>query len=139
MKVYLFYTNDSEKPEGVYTAAGKDKKDEELFDQALQRKNDCCSRLTAEIVELRDMRKSYITEAELLLEKERKAKASNHTGNLKAVRKQRRVILRQIERLYYEISKREDRICEMQCMVKSDTLSHFGQAFWWEEHYVQGE
>lgn len=139
MKVYLLYDNYDDRLEGVYTLAGKNQRDEELLTQAIQNRERVNQQLTAEIVELKKLRQPYLTEADLLLDKEREAKETNHTGHLKESRKQRRVLLRQADKLTYEIRKREERILNSQCLLKSEILAQFGQHYYWEEYYVQGE
>lgn len=139
MKVYLLYDNYDDRLEGVYTLAGKEQRDEELLTEAIQNRERVNQQLTAEIVELKKMRQPYLTEADMLLDKEREAKETNHTGHLKESRKQRRVLLRQADKLTYEIRKREEKILDSQCLLKHELLGQFGQHYYWEEYYVQGE
>ena len=139
MKVYMLYTGYEERPEGVYTQAGKDRKDEELLAQAISNRERSNQRLTQEIIELKELRQPYLTEAEMLLDKEREAKEANHTGHLKECKKQRKVLLRQADKLTYDIKKREELILNSQCMLKAELLSRFCQHHFWEEYYVEGE
>lgn len=136
MTVWILYNYD-DKVDGVFTAAGKAKKEEQFYEEALRRRSETNARLTQEIVELRELRQPYITEAELMLEEERAAKEENHTGRLKAARKQRKVLLRQAEHLTYDIQRREEKIFASQRMTKANILSTYGLDYYFEEHFVE--
>lgn len=138
MKVYLLF-NCEDRLEGVYTLAGKNAKDEELMTLAIQNRERVNQTLTAEILELKELRRPYLTEADLLLEKEREARETNHTGHLKEFRKQRKVLLRQADKLTAEIGRRETKIRNSMLLMKKDLLSRFGQYYYWEDYYVEGE
>jgi hypothetical protein len=139
MQVWILRKSYDDTIEGVYTTAGKARKEEALLDIAIEQREKFNARLTMEILELRELRQPYIVEAEELLEKEQEAKAENHTGKLKAVRKQRKVLLRQAEHLTYDIKKLEDKILASQRMTKEAIRLEFGEHYYWEDYYLEGE
>jgi hypothetical protein len=140
MKVYVLFSDDYYKNiEGIYTEEGKLKKDEELYNEAIQRRAKVNEQLTSEIVELKELRQPYITEAELLLDTEKEAKEANNTGALKNTRKQRKVLLKQADHLTFDIRRREEKILASQRITKSEIMSTYGSACYWEEQYLLGE
>lgn len=138
MKIHILYNYD-DRVEGVFTAKGRVAKEQQLYDEALLRREKANATITREILELRELRQPYITEAEMLLDTERSAKEANNTGLLKDTRKQRKVLLKQAEKLTYEIQRREDRILASQRMLRSDLMNAYGDSSYWEEYYVEGE
>lgn len=138
MKIHILYNYD-DRVEGVFTAKGKAVKEQQLYDEALLRREKANAAITREIVELRELRQPYIIEAEMLLDTERSAKDANNTGLLKDTRKQRKVLLKQAEKLTYEIQRREDRILASQRMLRSEIMNTYGDSSYWEEYYVEGE
>lgn len=140
MKVYVLFSDDYYKNiEGIFTQEAKLKKEEELFTEAISRRDKVNEQLASEIVELKQLRQPYITEAELLLDKEKEAKEANHTGNLKDARKQRKVLLRQAEHITYDIKRREEKILASQRMTRAEIMSSYGRDRYWEEHYLEGD
>lgn len=138
MKIHILYNYD-DRVEGVFTEKGRAAKEQQLYDEALLRREKANAAITHEILELRELRQPYITEAEMLLDTERSAKEANNTGLLKDTRKQRKVLLKQAERLTYEIQRREDRILASQRMLRSDLMNTYGDGSYWEEYDVEGE
>lgn len=138
MKIHILYNYD-DRVEGVFTAKGRAAKEQQLYDEALRRREKANAAITREILELRELRQPYITEAEMLLDTERAAKEANNTGLLKDTRKQRKVLLKQAEKLTYEIQRREDRILASQRMLRSDLMNTYGDSSYWEEYIVEGE
>ena len=138
MKIHILYNYD-DRVEGVFTAKGRAAKEQQLYDEALRRREKANAAITREILELRELRQPYITEAEMLLDTERSAKEANNTGLLKDTRKQRKVLLKQAEKLTYEIQRREDRILASQRMLRSDLMNTYGDSSYWEEYIVEGE
>jgi hypothetical protein len=136
MTVWLLFNRYDDTIEGVYTAAGKLQREKELLEEARQRMATANSRLTAEIVELRNLRQPYIIEAEQLLGAEAEAKEANNSGALKNIRKQRRVMLKQAEHLTYDIKKREDKILASQRMLTEELLYTYGKPYRWEEFQI---
>ena len=137
MKLWVLFDDTYHKNiEGIYTEEGKAKKDEELLNEALARRALVNAQLASEIEELKKLRQPYITEAEMLLDKEKEAKEANHTGNLKEARKQRKVLLRQAEHITYDIQKREEKIFANHRMLKSEIMSAFGRDCYWEDYYL---
>ena len=122
--------------EGVYTPEGKVRREQQMLDEALKRREHYNERLTKEILELKELRQPYIVEAELMLEEERAAKEANHTGRLKAARKQRKILLKQAEHLTFDIKRKEEEILASQRLTKADILYRYHENFDWEEHYV---
>lgn len=138
MNVWILYTYD-DRVEGVYTAAGKAKKEEQLLEEALRRRATVNSQYASEIAELKELRQPYITEADAWLEKEKAAKEAMHTGNLKEARKQRKVLLRQAEHITYDIKRREEKILKSQRMTKAEIMSSYGTDCYWEDYCLEGE
>lgn len=139
MRIYVLFSDDYYKSiEGIYTQEGKVKKDEELYDEALQRREAVNADYVSEIVELKELRQPYITEAEMLLDNEKAAKESNDVVLLKHIRKQRKVLLRQADQLTWDIKRREDKILASQRMTRGEIMSAYGRDCYWEEHYLEG-
>lgn len=138
MKVWVLFSDDYYKNiEGIYTSEGKVKKEEQLFNEALQRRETVNAGYTSEIIELKELRQPYITEAETLLDKEKAAKEANDVVLLKHIRKQRKVLLRQADQLTWDIKRREDKILASQRMTRGDIMSTYGRGGYWEDHYVE--
>lgn len=137
MTVWILYDY-HERVEGVYTPEGKELKEQERYEQALQRRSSITEHMTAEIVELKNLRQPYIDEAEMLVSAEAEAKEANNTGLLKSVRKQRKVLLKQAEHLTYKIHCLEDKILEAQRLTKHEIMSTYGDYRCWEEHVLEG-
>lgn len=137
MKVWLLYDRD-DRVEGVYSESGKEAREEQFYEEAIQNREHRNNVLTQEIVELKSMRKPYLDEAELLLDTERTAKESNNTVLLKDTRKQRKILLKQADKLTSEISIRETKIRNSQVLLKKDIISTYGIYHYWDEQYVMG-
>jgi hypothetical protein len=135
MTVWILYNYDGI-VEGVYTPEGKARREQQMLDEAILRRAHYNERLTNAILELKELRQPYIVEAELLLEEERVAKEANHTGRLKAARKQRKVLLKQAEHLTWDIKCKEEEILASQRLTKEDILYKYHDNYDWEEHYV---
>jgi phosphoglycerate-specific signal transduction histidine kinase len=138
MDVWILYQYDG-MVEGVYTEAGKAVREQQRLDEAMAKRERQLNFLASEITELREMRQPYITEAEMLLDTERAAKESNNTGLLKSTRKQRKVLLKQAEKLTYDIQCKEEKILAAQRLTKADLLYSYGDGTYWEDYYLQGE
>lgn len=137
MDVWILYRYDGI-VEGVYTPAGKAQKEQQMLDEVVLRRERQNAAITAEIVELRELRQPYIIEAEMLLDTEREAKEANNTGLLKNTRKQRKVLLRQAEHLTYDIRCKEEKVLASQRMTKAELLYTYGDGSYWEEYCLQG-
>ena len=135
MTVWILYNYDGV-VDGVFTATAKAKKDEQLFGEALSRRALNNDRITKEILELRELRKPYITEAELLLDAERTAKEAGDGVRLKAIRKQRKVLLKQADHLTYDIKRREDVLLAAQRMTRAEILDRYSTEYYWEEYDI---
>lgn len=135
MKVWLLY-DCTDRLEGVYSEHAKEVREQQFYEEALQNREHRNSMLTQEIAELKAMRKPYLDEAELLLDTERSAKESNNMVLLKNTRKQRKVLLKQAEKLTYEMENRETKICNSQIMMKKDIMTTYGVYHYWQEEYV---
>ncbi len=139
MTVYVLFNTYYDRVEGVYNEAGKAKKQDELFDMALNKRTEYTNKLMQEILELRDMRQPYITEADSLLEKENEAKETNDLVTLKGIRKQRKVLLRQAEHLTYDIKSREEKILAAERLLKSEVMNQFGSHNYdWLDYSLEG-
>lgn len=140
MNVWILYDRFSDTIEGVYSESGKEKREQQFYEEAVAKREADNAVLTKEIAELKELRKPYLDEAERLLEAEREAKEANHTGRMKDTRKQRKVMLKQADKLTYEITKREDKIHNSQIMLKKDLIYTYGSTrYIWEEYCVLGE
>jgi hypothetical protein len=138
LKLWILFSDTYYKNiEGVYTTEGKAKKEEQLFSEALQRRESVNNSYASEIIELKELRQPYITEAEMLLDNEKAAKAADDVVLLKHIRKQRKVLLRQADQITYDIKRREDKILASQRMTRSEILSAYGRDCYWEDHYVE--
>lgn len=139
MTVYVLFNTYYDRVEGVYNAAGKAKKQEELFDLALNKRTEYTNKLMQEILELRELRQPYITEAETLLEKENEAKEADDINTLKGIRKQRKVLLRQAEHLTYDIKTKEEQILAAERLLKSEIINQFGSRNYdWLDYPLEG-
>ena len=137
MKVWLLYDG-FDRLEGVYSEAAKEAREEQFYEEALRSRESQNAVSTREIVELRDIRQPYLDKADELLDIERVAKETNHTGMLKDSRKQRKVMLRQADKLTSEINRREAKIQDSQVLLKKDILATYGVRHTWQEEYVIG-
>jgi hypothetical protein len=135
MKVWLLY-DCADRLEGVYSERAKEIREQQFFEEALQNREHRNSVLTQEIAELKAMRKPYLDEAELLLDTERAAKESNNGVLLKNTRKQRKVLLKQAEKLTYDIENRAAKIRDSQIMMKKALMTTYGVYHYWQEEYV---
>ena len=135
MKVWLLY-DCADRLEGVYSESAKEAREEQFYEEALQNREHRNNILTQEIKELKAIRQPYIEEAERLLAEEYVAKEINHTGRLKEARKQRKVVLRQIDKLTYDIRTREDKINSSMLLMKKDVMSSYGVYHYWQDEYV---
>lgn len=137
MKVWLLYDR-FDRLEGVYSEAAKEVREQQFYEEALQRRESCNATITKEVEELKEMRKPYLAEAERLLEEERVAKEINHTGRLKEAKKARKVALRQADILTARINSRETKINDSMLMMKKDLIATYGIGHRWQEEYVMG-
>lgn len=135
MKVWLLY-DCADRLEGVYSEHAKEVREEQFYEEALQNREHRNTMLTQEIMELKSMRKPYLDEAELLLDTERTAKESNNMVLLKDTRKQRKILLKQADKLTSEISRRETKIRNSQVLMKKDIISSYGVYHYWRDEYV---
>lgn len=135
MKVWLLY-DCVDRLEGVYSEAAKEVREEQFYEEAVRNREHCNTVLAREILELKDLRQPYLDKAEMLLDVERVAKETNHTGMLKDSRKQRKVVLRQADKLTSEINRRETKIQDSQVLLKKDILATYGVSHTWREEYV---
>lgn len=138
MQVWVLY-NYNEIVDSIYTTAGKEIKQAELLEKAINRRTKINEQIASDIIELKELRQPYITEAEILLDTEREAKETNNIGLLTNVRKQRKVLLRQAEHLTHDIRCKEEKILASQRMTKAELMSTYGDGSYWEEFCVHGE
>lgn len=125
--------------EGIYTPAGKEVRDNQLFETANEARVKFEAKCTLDMSELREVRQPYIIEANELLEKEQEAKLKGDTKALKNIRKQRKTVLKQAERLTYDIKRLEERLLASQRMTKSAILNQFSYKYYWEEYDLIGD
>lgn len=139
MIVWVLKENYSHRIIGIFTEAGKKVKEEELFNEALRRREQRIKRLTEEVAEQRAIRGPFITEAAELLEVEKAAKEANDTATLITVKKQRKVALKQADLITSSIQRKEDEILRYQRMMRSEIYSEFStKDYDWEDHYLEG-
>lgn len=135
MKVYLLY-DCTNRLEGVYSEHAKEVKEQQFYEEALARRMDRNAVLAEEVRELKTLRKPYLEEAERLLVIEREAKESDNTYVLKETRKERKVALRQADKLTSEIARRETKIHNSMLQTQKQILSNYGIGHWWQEEHV---
>ena len=135
MKVWILY-DCTDRIEGVYSESAKETREELFYQEAIERRDHRNNMLIAEIKELKEMRQPYLDEADILLDSERAAKESGNISLLKRIKKQRKIDLRQADKLTSEIGRRETKIRNSQIMMKKDIISTYGIGHYWEEHYV---
>lgn len=140
MNVWILYDRYFDTIEGVYSEAGKEKREQQFYEEAVAKREACNAELAKEIAEFKELRKPYLDEADKLLLVEREAKEANHISEMKDARKQRKVMLKQADKLTYEITKRENKIHNSQIMLKKDLIcTYVSTRYIWEEHCVLGE
>ena len=135
MKVYLLY-DCTDRLEGVYSEPAKEVREQQFYEEALKNREHRNSVLAEEVRELKVLRKPYLEEAERLLTVEREAKESENTYVLKETRKNRKVALRQADKLTSEISRRETKIHNSMLQTRQQIISNYGIGHWWQEEYV---
>ena len=135
MKVWLLY-DCTDHLEGVYSEQAHEVREQQFYEEALQNRERRNKVLVEEVKELKELRKPYFDEAERLLTVEREAKDSDNTYVLKETRKQRKVALRQADKLTSEISHRETKIHNSMLQTRQQILSNYGIGHWWQEEYV---
>ena len=135
MKVWLLY-DCTDRLEGVYSERAKEVREQQFYEEALQNRERRNAVLAEEVKELKALRKPYLEEAERLLTVEREAKEANNTYVLKETRKERKVALRQADKLTSEISRRETKIHNSMLQTRQQIISNYGIGHWWQEEYV---
>ena len=135
MKVWLLYDG-CDRLEGVYSETAYEVREQQFYEEALARREQRNELLIKEIVELKEMRKPYFDEAEMLLDTERTAKEAGNMALLKDTRKQRKILLRQADRLTSEISRRETKIRNSMLHTRQQIIDHYGVYHYWQEEYV---
>ena len=135
MKVWILYDYDG-RVDGIYTEAGKEKKDQQLYEEAVMCRDRFIDGYNKEISELRELRQPYIADAEALIDTEREAKEKLDTYTLKSTRKQRKIALHQAEQLTWKIKGLKDKILAMQRMTRAEIMNHYLSDYYWEDHYV---
>ncbi len=138
MTVWILYDWD-DRVEGVYSQAGREKREEQLYNEALRQRGAYNEKLAKEIKELRDLRKPCIIEAEILLDTERAAKENGDMVTMKNIRKQRKILIKQADRISFEIGRKEEKILASQRMTRKEILSNYQVHYYWEEYQVIGE
>ena len=135
MKVWLLY-DCTDRLEGVYSEHAKEVREQQFYEEALANRERRNAMLAEEVKELKALRKPYLEEAERLLTVEREAKESENTYVLKEARKERKVALRQADKLTSEISHRETKIHNSMLQTHQQIISNYGVGHWWQEEYV---
>lgn len=136
MKVWLLYTGYEDRFEGAYSEVAKEAREQQFYEEALKNREHKNAVLAEEIEEFKALRQPYIEEADRLLAIEREAKEVNNTYLLKETRQQRKVALRQVDKLTNEIKRRETNIYNSMLLVKKDILSFYGSRRYWQEEHV---
>ena len=135
MKVWLLY-DCTDRLEGVYSDKAKEAREQAFFEEALLNREHRNMTLAQEVRELKELRKPYLDEAERLLAEERVAKEANNTVLLKETRKQRKVALRQADKLTSEIARRETKIHNSALLTRHQILDTYGVCHYWQDEYV---
>jgi hypothetical protein len=128
---------DDEYIEGVYTLEAKLKKEQEFLVEAEERRDCNIASIKKQIEEITVMRNPIIYEAEAMLADETAAKEANHTGRLKEVRKKSKTLLRQAEKMTYNIHSLESKLLNLSCLTKSQLLAEYGRCRYFEEHTLE--
>lgn len=136
MIVWLLYDY-CDRVEGVYSDTGKIAKEKQLLATAVTEREKANALINQEIIELKELRQPYLTEADMLLDTERAMKETNNVSSLKSIRKQRKTLLRQADQLTYRIRNCEERILASQRMTKSELLDTFCRGYYWSEYSLE--
>ena len=138
MKVWIMFNPYEDSVEGVYTDKGKLRKEEELLEDAKKRREKDIAFRKETIERLRTLRKPYIDEATALVGEEEKAKQTDSGGQYKVIRKRRKTLLKQAEKLTADIHKQEDKILSAERMTRAELLYAYGlDRRYFEEYYVE--
>ena len=137
MKVYVCLNSYDDCVEGVYTEEGMQKFKDRLFEDAIKQRDMNAQNVQRSIQSLKEARQPAIIKAEELLAKEKDLKAQEKWAECKAVHKRRKTVLREVDRLTYNIQELEQRYERLFCMSTEELLSAYSSRFYFEEHYVQ--
>lgn len=137
MKVFVCCNTYDDTIEGVYTEEGMLKFKERMMQDAIAQRDLNAQTTQKSIDSLKYARQPAIIKSEELLAQEKALKAEERWAECKAVHKRRKLVLREIDRLNYNIHQLEERCTRLYCMTSEELLSEYSGRFYFEEHYVQ--
>ena len=135
MKVYVCMNSWEDCVEGVFTEEGMQKFKDKLFEDAIKQRDMNAQNVQRSIQSLKEARQ--LIKAEELLDQEKDLKFQERWAECKAVHKRRKTVLREADRLTYNIQELEQRYERLFCMTTEELLSACSSGFYFEEHYVQ--
>lgn len=137
MKVYVCMNSWEDCVEGVFTEEGMQKFKDKLFEDAIKQRDLNAQNVQRSINSLKEARQPALIKAEELLAEEKELKAQERWAECKAVHKRRKMVLREANRLTYNIQDLEQRYTRLYCMTTEELLREYSSKFYFEEHYVQ--
>lgn len=137
MKVYVCMNSWEDCVEGVYTEEGMQRFKDKLFEDAIKQRDLNAQNVQRSIQSLKEARQPALIKAEELLNEEKDLKVQERWAECKAIHKRRKTVLREADRLTYNIQELERRYERLFCMTTEELLSEYSGRFYFEEHYVQ--
>lgn len=133
MTVWVLVDREYDSIDGVYTAEAKLRKERELAAVAVARREHNVQNLARQLdvleQEIDGMRKAV----EVILSEEAAAKEANHTGRLKEVRKERKVVLNRIKEKSYRLEKLKQVFAELASLTEQEALRKYNTGYYFEE------
>lgn len=138
MIVYVCHNTYEDTIEGVYTEAGMRAFKEWLLDEAVKRRDIEAENKLKSIQLIKTARQPQIELSESLLQDEKRLKAEERWSEAKEIRRKRKLVLRDIERLNLSIRQLEDRWVKSLSMTTDELLSNYGDRYSFEEFELTG-
>lgn len=139
MKVYVCMNSWEDCVEGVFTEEGMQKFKEGVMRDAIAQRDLNVQTTQRSIDSVKAVRQPAILKSEELLAEEKELKAQEKWAECKAVHRQRKMLLREIDRLNFNIHDLEDRCTRLCCMTDEELLREYSGEYYFEEHYLQGD
>lgn len=139
MKVYVCMNSWEDCVEGVFTEEGMLKFKEGVMRDAIAQRDLNVQTTQRSIDSVKAVRQPAILKSEELLAEEKELKAQEKWAECKDVHKRRKVLLREIDRLNYNIHDLEKRCARLYCMTAEELLREYSGKYYFEEHYLQGD
>ena len=138
MIVYVCHNTYEDTIEGVYTEAGMHAFKEWLLDEAVKRRNIEAENKLKSIQLIKTARQPQIELSEALLQDEKRLKAEERWSEAKEIRRKRKLVLRDIERLNLSIRQLEDRWVKSLSMTTEELIANYGDKYSFEEFELMG-